>query len=144
MTRHAIAILGMLAGLSACAANEPELMGARAERLDREAEAANQQAGEAQNGATMTLPAGGTLTVRLPGNRTTGYVWAVAERPGNIALASEDYRQDASAPGMVGVGGTEEFVFRATGPGRGALRLEHRAPGNQGVGTRWAITLIVR
>jgi predicted secreted protein len=142
--KRAAMIIGLLAATTGCMASEPELMGARGERLDRESAAANPQVSEAQNGTIVTLPVGGTLTVRLSGNRTTGYYWAVAERPAIVTLTGENYVQDPSEPGMVGVGGTEEFVFRAATRGRGTLRLEQRGAGNRGVAERWAVTVVVR
>lgn len=144
MMRRTIAMIGLAAAATGCMTSEPELMGTRGERLDREAAAVNQEVSEAQNGATLRLPVGGTLRVRLSGNRTTGYMWAVAEQPDIVRSLGENYVQNPSEPGMVGVGGKEEFVFQAMSRGRGTLRLEHRGAGNRGVAERWAVTLVVR
>lgn len=145
--------LALLLATAGCVADQPEeLMGARGERLDREAEAraranqgaAVQQVTDAQNGSSVTLPVGGQLTVALAGNRTTGYSWAVAAKPTNLTATGKDYVQDAAPAGMVGVGGTEKFTFRATSAGRGRLRLEHRGAGGRGVADTWQIEVVVR
>jgi predicted secreted protein len=106
--------------------------------------AAVQEVTDAQNGATVTMAVGGQLRVALAGNRTTGYYWEVAEKPANLTAAGADYVQDAAAPGMVGVGGTERFTFRATGRGTGRLRLDHRGAGGRGVADSWQINVVVR
>ncbi len=150
MIKAAIAPLAALLVLTGCMTDEPELMGARGERLDREAWArANdgqpvQQATAEQNGTTLRLPVGGTLTVALQGNRTTGYFWAVASKPDQLETTGEDYVQDPAPEGMVGVGGTEKFTFRALRRGQGRLRLEQRGAGNRGVAETWEATVDVQ
>ena len=52
-----------------------------------------------------------TVTVRLPENGTTGYVWSIAERGDGIVLADDD--RVAAAGGAVGAGGEHVFRLRA-------------------------------
>jgi inhibitor of cysteine peptidase len=71
----------------------------------------------------VSMAVGDTLTLRLPENATTGYVWSLAERPPGLVL--ED---DRSVPGVdtaIGSGGEHLFRWRAEQPGdwRVALRL---------------------
>jgi predicted secreted protein len=105
---------------------------------------AARQVGAEQNGSTITLPVGGELIVGLRGNRSTGYYWAEASTPAQLAAAGDDYVQDSAPAGMVGVGGVEQFKFRATRPGTGRLRLEQRGAGNRGVADTWSIQGVVR
>jgi predicted secreted protein len=103
-----------------------------------------QEVTEAQNGSTIVLPRGGELIVALKGNRTTGYYWQVKDRPAFLSAPAELYVQDPAAPGMVGVGGTERFTFRAIGAGRGTLRLDQVGAGGRGVAERWRAEVVVR
>jgi predicted secreted protein len=151
MIRTGAAMLALLFAAAGCAPQEEELMGARGARLDREAEeraarAAKpvQEVGPDQNGSIVVLPPGGRLVVRLPGNVTTGYAWEVGAAPAFLAPPAQDYAQNPSAPGMTGVGGTARFTFRATGSGRGLLRLDHRGAGGRGVAETWQIEVLAR
>jgi inhibitor of cysteine peptidase len=53
-----------------------------------------------------------TVTVRLPENGTTGYVWSIAERGVGLILA-DDRGVAAAAGGAVGGGGEHVFQLRA-------------------------------
>jgi predicted secreted protein len=79
------------------------------------------------NGREVSVTVGQVLVVELPSNRTTGYGWndrsegvAVVER-----VSEPAYMQDSSPVGLVGVGGTEIWRFRATKVGRQTLRLDY-------------------
>jgi inhibitor of cysteine peptidase len=52
-----------------------------------------------------------TVTVRLPENGTTGYVWSIAERGDGIVLADDD--RVAATDGAAGAGGEHVFRLRA-------------------------------
>jgi predicted secreted protein len=151
MTRTGPVLLAVLLAAGGCAPRQEELMGARGARADREAEqraarAAGpvQEVGPDQNGSIVVLPPGGSLVVRLPGNITTGYAWEVGAAPAFLGTPARDYVQDPSEPGMTGVGGTARFTFRATGRGRGLLRLDHRGAGGRGVAETWQIEVLAR
>jgi predicted secreted protein len=51
-----------------------------------------------------------TVTVRLPENGTTGYVWSVAERGAGLGLADD---RRVVADGAIGAGGEHVFQLRA-------------------------------
>ncbi|WP_410789335.1 protease inhibitor I42 family protein [Kribbella sp. C-35] len=53
-----------------------------------------------------------TVTVRLPENGTTGYVWSIVERAEGLALADDRWIR-AAADGVVGAGGEHLFRLRA-------------------------------
>ena len=64
----------------------------------------------------------------LPGNRTTGYVWRLAQAPEAdvVKLVGEAY--NAVPGGRVGSGGEQVFHFRATGVGMARLEFEYLRP----------------
>ena len=57
-----------------------------------------------------------TTTVQLPANSTTGYQWTYSmDKQGVLTEASSDYITPETS--AVGVGGTQEYVFQASGDG---------------------------
>jgi inhibitor of cysteine peptidase len=76
------------------------------------------------NGQTITLKQGETLSLSINGNPTTGYGWEVSEVDANIlASAGEaDYKSDSN---LVGAGGTYTFKFTAENAGTTALKLKY-------------------
>jgi len=93
------------------------------------AAAATITVGPAANGSARELLSGDTLVVRLPGNPTTGYRWAVAARP--AALRPLRFSYEAPPKGRLGQGGTYVFRFRARA-GVGTLRLAYARPWEKG------------
>lgn len=81
--------------------------------------------GPPANGTTVDVRAGGALVVRLPGNATTGYRWAVTRTPAALRLVHSTYVVPKT--GLVGSGGTYIFRFTAV-RGVGALSLGYRRP----------------
>jgi inhibitor of cysteine peptidase len=80
---------------------------------------------EADNGKTINLQPGETLTLTLESNPTTGYSWQVMELD-NAVLTQEgdpEYKQSSGAEGLVGAGGTETFRFKTIGSGETSLSL---------------------
>jgi predicted secreted protein len=77
----------------------------------------------AAGASEVSVAVGDTLTLRLPENRTTGYVWSLAERPPGLVL--EDDRSVPGTDTAPGAGGEHLFRWRAEQPGawRVALRL---------------------
>jgi inhibitor of cysteine peptidase len=80
-----------------------------------------------RNGLT-TLSVGQTLKIALPGNVTTGYQWQVAETYAEVLSPDSPFGgevTDPHAPGMVGVGGTSAWRFRAVRPGTVTLTFTY-------------------
>jgi inhibitor of cysteine peptidase len=69
---------------------------------------------------------GGTLTVRLGSNPTTGYSWGDAEitHPDVIKQVSRNY-EEPTATGIVGAGGTEVWVFHVADTGLAMIKLSY-------------------
>ncbi len=86
------------------------------------------------NGHELKVAVGHVLVVELPSNHTTGYSWGYrpAEAPVLEPVGEAAYMQDSSPFGMVGVGGTDIWRFRAVKVGRQALRLEYGRPWEKG------------
>ena len=79
------------------------------------------------SGHEITVAVGEIFDVELPSNITTGYGWnyrsecePVVEQVGKRA-----YVPRSASFGMVGVGGTEIWRFRATKSGRQSLQLDY-------------------
>lgn len=86
------------------------------------------------SGHEITLKVGQGVVVELPSNRTTGYGWNYRNEEQVVELMGEPaYVQDPAPKGMVGVGGTEIWRFRAAKVGRQTLRLEYARPWEKGV-----------
>jgi inhibitor of cysteine peptidase len=68
----------------------------------------------------------GTLTVRLGSNPTTGYSWEDAEivHPSVIKQISRNYEKPTDT-GLVGVGGTEVWVFNTTDTGLAMIKMSY-------------------
>lgn len=78
----------------------------------------------AQNGQTVSIAKGETLTVKLAGNPTTGYQWTVAQNDADFLQPQDPiYEPDSSA---IGSGGTYFFRFTALKPGTASLRMTYR------------------
>ena len=82
---------------------------------------------EKDHGRDITMCPGEELSIRLPGNPTTGYLWevvtsdsAVLNRKGEAAFVADADR--------VGAGGQSIFRFTAGGDGSVRLRLVYRRP----------------
>lgn len=63
----------------------------------------------------VSVAVGDTLTLRLPENATTGYVWSLAEPSPGLAL--EDDQSIPGAGTAVGAGGEHLFRWRASQAG---------------------------
>ena len=81
----------------------------------------------------MTLTTGDVLEVRLPGNRTTGYLWEMnlpksGKHPltlveqGPVAVEGSDGSPTVGAPGL------EQFLFKAIHTGKQVLLFRYRRP----------------
>lgn len=85
---------------------------------------------EIDEGRTIEIQKGETLVVRLGGNPTTGYTWAVKdldhivlEQVGEVAFESVD-----TPPGLTGAGGTLVLTFEANHSGTVVLTLIYHRP----------------
>jgi inhibitor of cysteine peptidase len=97
--------------------------------------------GPKANGTVVRPQVGDTLVVRLPGNATTGYRWAVVGAPSVLRPLSSAYV--VASPGRLGQGGTYVFRFRVRS-GSGLLRLDYRRPWEKGTPPLRTFRLTIR
>jgi inhibitor of cysteine peptidase len=85
---------------------------------------------DADDGKKTTLAVGEYLVISLPGNPTTGYSWKSASPPGDSlkAVGEPAYAQTPGRAGMVGVGGTFVFKFKAVKAGKAEVKLAYARP----------------
>jgi inhibitor of cysteine peptidase len=80
------------------------------------------------NGKDIDLPAGDTLVVRLKGNPSTGYTWAIKGDPSPLRLVKSSTRKNGQTGHAVGAPVTQEFRLTAVSAGMASLTLEYRRP----------------
>lgn len=90
---------------------------------------------EAEKGDELRKKTGDIFVIALESNPTTGYSWALdgTEDATVVRKVSDAYVGQAHAPGLVGVGGTEQWTFKAEKKGRTALHLIYRRPWEKGL-----------
>jgi inhibitor of cysteine peptidase len=85
---------------------------------------------DADNGKTIKVAAGKSLTIALEGNPTTGYQWQTGKIDGASVRAEgkPEYAAKKHPAGMVGVGGSFVFRFKAVKPGKSEIKLVYLRP----------------
>ncbi len=85
---------------------------------------------ESDNGASLTVGVGDTITITLAGNPTTGYSWESDLSEADVALLTlvggePTYQADETDTDVVGAGGTYTFTFEAAAAGQAELKLKY-------------------
>lgn len=75
----------------------------------------------------MELTVGESTSITLPGNPTTGYMWAVAESPDAVKVEIALKEQD-SPTGMVGCPRASVVTITAVQTGQGVVKLVYARP----------------
>ena len=85
---------------------------------------------DGDNGKTVQVAVGGTVTLTLESNPTTGFSWNKVEDVDKsiLKLEKNDYKQKSSPAGMVGVGGRNTIVYRALKAGTAKIDLIYMQP----------------
>lgn len=86
-------------------------------------------------GATIDIALTQHLQIRLDGNRTTGFEWLLIDQTGEILEIIGEaprYEPSAESAGLLGGGGTENWLFQPVRRGEGLLRFEYRRPWENG------------
>ncbi|MCQ4574524.1 MAG: protease inhibitor I42 family protein [Candidatus Brocadiales bacterium] len=99
---------------------------------------------QADGGKTFKVRKGGEITIRLKGNRTTGYSWAVEEADKNVLeLIKDVYTPDQ--PVIPGSGGVRTLTFKAVSVDTVPVRLKYWRPweGNSSAVKRFGVTIQV-
>ena len=119
MKKQFAAIVAAALGLPACNAGAGE---APAGPVASAGEVASVRDGR------TTLAVGHTLLVARPSNATTGYRWHISDSYSDLLLPGSPFGDeviDAHVTGIVGVGGTTVWRFRAVRAGTATLTLTY-------------------
>jgi predicted secreted protein len=82
---------------------------------------------QADQGKTITLKVGQSLTLRLNENPTTGYRWIIPTLENQIIQMVDDrFDRPVTHPNLMGAGGERIFVFQAKRAGTYHLTLENK------------------
>ena len=75
------------------------------------------------------MKVGETYKLLLSENPTTGYTWQLNDGLNSDLISLEgNYKSDAQAPGMVGVGGVKEITIKALKSGTGKFQAQNSRP----------------
>ena len=101
---------------------------------------------EADSGSTIEVATGDSVTVCLQENPSTGYSWREEHTAGLELLSDLLEPSPSPSPGMVGVPGTREFVFRAATAGTQAVSAVYARPWEEDTagGETFSLTIEVR
>jgi len=97
---------------------------------------------ESSNGSSVSLPVGAILTIELPENPTTGYLWAVDQAPPGVSVERGVFTTPASEHRRAGTPGVRVFDAYAP-PGRHVISFELKRPWEAQPLERRRVTLIV-
>lgn len=102
------------------------------------------QLDSSNNGQTVKMRVGDTLTITLPENATTGYSWSLARY--NKALLEATGSEFHYPPNTVGASGQVVFSFKARKAGSGGITLKHWRPweGDTSVIARFSVRVQVQ
>ena len=85
----------------------------------------------ADNGSTVELESGQTLSITLEANPTTGYTWEVVDAPGEQVMRQVgeiEFVPNKQEPGIVGSGGVQIIRFECINAGQTVLELVYHRP----------------
>jgi len=102
---------------------------------------------ESSSGKQVEIAAGGTLTVTLESNQTTGFQWELKSVGDTSVLQSQGGTYNAPGDtGTVGAGGEEVWTFAALKPGTSSLSMEYSQPWDGGTkaGQTFGLTVVVK
>lgn len=89
--------------------------------------------------STIHVVAGEEFSITVEANPTTGYQWKcdiIEQETTVVEQAGEPvYQQDDNPEGMMGVGGTETWYFKAFIAGEAVIQLGYYPPGYENEGT---------
>lgn len=84
-------------------------------------------------GAAILAKVGEKFAISLASNPTTGYIWQLSIMPGKNILVMSGHKYYPPEPRLIGAGGKERWVFRATGEGRGVMEFKYLRPWERNV-----------
>jgi len=102
---------------------------------------------ESSSGKQVEIAAGGTLTVTLESNATTGFQWELKSVGDPSVLQSQGGTYNAPEDtGVVGAGGEEVWTFKALKAGTSSLSMEYSQPweGGTKAAQTFSLTVVVK
>jgi inhibitor of cysteine peptidase len=80
------------------------------------------------DGGSVVVRQGAPFVINLSADPTTGYGWMLTSDPGAAVwlIGGPDYTPDPIPAGLMGVGGTTTYRFRAEAPGTAQLEFAYR------------------
>jgi len=86
------------------------------------------------SGKEVALANGGTLTVTLESNPSTGYSWNEnAKIIDKTVIQQTDHRLQPALTPLPGAGGLEIWTFKAIKPGKTIISMEYHRPFESGI-----------
>ena len=101
---------------------------------------------DSYSGKEVKIEAGGTLTVTLLSNQTTGFQWALKEISDATLLQIVDSKYEASTTGLIGAGGKEIWTFNALEAGTTTISMEYSRPweGGEKAASTFNLSIIIK
>jgi len=98
------------------------------------------------SGKQIEIAAGGSFTITLDSNATTGYNWELKGISDTAVLEKADNKYEAPASGLMGAGGKEVWTFEAMKAGTSTLTMEYSQPwaGGQKSANTFSLTVVVK
>jgi inhibitor of cysteine peptidase len=98
------------------------------------------------SGKQIEIAAGGSFTITLDSNATTGYSWELKGISDTAVLEKADNKYEAPASGLMGAGGKEVWTFEAMKAGTSTLTMEYSQPwaGGQKSANTFSLTVVVK
>ena len=98
------------------------------------------------SGKQIEIAAGGSFTITLDSNATTGYSWELKGISDTAVLEKADNKYEAPASGLMGAGGKEVWTFEAMKAGTSTLTMEYSQPwaGGQKSANIFSLTVVVK
>jgi len=97
---------------------------------------------EAQNGATTALNVSNTITLKLPENGTTGYLWNLTVTPG-LTITNDTFVPAVTAKDVVGAGGVRVWEITAMQSGVQKIQGIYKRPWEATVGNETMFNMTI-
>jgi inhibitor of cysteine peptidase len=101
---------------------------------------------ESFSGKQADIAAGGSITVTLDSNATTGYSWQLMGISDNTVLEKTNNVYEAPTSGLMGASGKEVWTFQALRAGKATVTMEYGQPwtGGQKDANNFVLTVVVK
>jgi inhibitor of cysteine peptidase len=98
------------------------------------------------SGKQANIAAGGSITVTLDSNATTGYSWQLMGISDNTVLEKTNNVYEAPTSGLMGASGKEVWTFQALRAGKATVTMEYGQPwtGGQKDANNFVLTVVVK